>query len=276
MAASRASAWMTVARRATSACLPSGFNCRRSSVTRSVTRVRLPSIASSFRNAFSLRLRCFKTPAASSIKPRRSSAVACKIASSCPWPTITCISRPIPESLSSSWTSNKRHDWPLIAYSDPPLRNRVREMVTSVNSIGSAPSVLSMVRETSARPRGARPEVPAKMTSVMCPPRSDFAPCSPITQARPSTTLDLPDPLGPTTAVTPGSKAKVVAEAKDLKPFRVRLFRCTTAPYRGAGDSTESWGNRQLAAGSGLSLTPWATKGRPVHKGFSNNQGTAP
>jgi hypothetical protein len=38
--------------------------------------------------------------------------------------------------------------------------------------------------------------------------------------------LDLPEPLGPTTAVTPGSKSKVVAEAKDLKPRTVRLLRC--------------------------------------------------
>ena len=65
------------------------------------------------------------------------------------------------------------------------------------------------------------------MTSSILPPRSDFAPCSPSTQAIASTTLDLPEPLGPTTAVMPGSKRNVVAEAKDLKPLRVRLFRCT-------------------------------------------------
>src|SRR5664279_5764425 len=42
-----------------------------------------------------------------------------------------------------------------------------------------------------------------------------------------STTLDFPEPLGPTTAVIPGSKRRVVAEAKDLKPFMVRDLRCT-------------------------------------------------
>ncbi len=123
--------------------------------------------------------------------------------------------------------SSSRADWPLIAYSEPPLRNMVREIVTSVYSIGSAPSVLSMVSVTSARPSGARPDVPAKMTSCILPPRSDFTPCSPITQLRASTTLDLPDPFGPTTQVIPGSKFSVVAEAKDLNPFRVRLFRYT-------------------------------------------------
>jgi hypothetical protein len=42
-----------------------------------------------------------------------------------------------------------------------------------------------------------------------------------------STTLDFPDPFGPTTQVMPGSRRSVVAEAKDLKPFSVRLLRCT-------------------------------------------------
>src|SRR5438876_6693967 len=65
------------------------------------------------------------------------------------------------------------------------------------------------------------------MTSSILPPRSALAPCSPSTQAMASTTLDLPEPLGPTTQVIPGSSFNVVAEAKDLKPFTVRLLRCT-------------------------------------------------
>src|SRR4051794_38402479 len=98
-----------------------------------------------------------------------------------------------------------------------------------------------MVRLTSARPSGARPAapsrpaLPAKMTSSILPPRSDLAPCSPITHASASTTLDLPDPLGPTTAVMPGSKWNVVADAKDLNPLRVRLFRCTRGTPRPRG-----------------------------------------
>ena len=123
---------------------------------------------------------------------------------------------------------------PLMAYSDPPLRNMVRLIVTSEYSIGSAPSVLSMVSSTSARPSGGRPDVPAKMTSSILPPRSDLAPCSPMTQARASTTLDLPEPLGPTTQVIPGSSWSVVEEAKDLNPLRVRLFRYTVLPRKWA------------------------------------------
>ena len=140
---------------------------------------------------------------------------------------MTCISRPIPESDSSSWMSSNRQAEPLISYSPAPSRNIRRVIDTSANSIGSAPSELSMVRVTSARPSGGRSAVPAKMTSSIFPPRSAFAPCSPSTQAIASTTLDLPEPLGPTTAVMPGSKRSVVADAKDLKPFMVRDFRCT-------------------------------------------------
>src|SRR5690348_658423 len=87
-----------------------------------------------------------------------------------------------------------------------------------------------MVRVTSARPSGGRPAVPAKMTSSILPPRNALAPCSPSTQAIASTTLLLPDPLGPTTAVMPGSKRRVVADAKDLKPRSVSDLRCTDLP----------------------------------------------
>src|ERR1700761_4587822 len=96
-----------------------------------------------------------------------------------------------------------------------------------------------MVRATSARPRGARLVVPAKMTSSILPPRRLFAPCSPMTQESASTTLDLPDPFGPTTQVIPGSSRSVVAEAKDLKPRIVSDFRYTRAhlPLRTAADA---------------------------------------
>src|SRR5690606_24504885 len=115
--------------------------------------------------------------------------------------------------------------------------------------MGSAPSELSMVRVTSARPRGARPEVPAKMTSCILPPRSALAPCSPMTQVSASTTLDLPEPLGPTTQVMPGSKRSVVADAKDLKPFNVRLFRCKFGDLSLAGAGEEA----MLSAGHDMS-----------------------
>ncbi|CPU23038.1 Uncharacterised protein [Mycobacteroides abscessus] len=233
--ASRRSACTVAARRATSAWRPRGLSWRRSSVVRSVNRAKLAAIDSSLRTAFSLRLRCLSTPAASSTKARRSSGRDSRICESRPWPTITCISRPMPESDNSSCTSISRQVWPLISYSPAPSRNMRRVIDTSEYSIGSAWSELSIVSVTSARPSGARLEVPAKMTSSILPPRSALAPCSPITQVRASTTLDLPEPLGPTTQVMPGSKRRVVGEAKDLKPFSVRLLRCTAGQNTGLG-----------------------------------------
>src|SRR5215475_7590286 len=123
--------------------------------------------------------------------------------------------------------SSSRHESPLISYSLSPERNIRRVIETSVYSIGRAPSLLSIVRVTSARPSGARPAVPAKITSSILPPRRALAPCSPSTQAMASTTLDLPEPFGPTTQVIPGSSFIVVADAKDLKPLTVKLLRCT-------------------------------------------------
>jgi hypothetical protein len=69
-----------------------------------------------------------------------------------------------------------------------------------------------------------------------------------MTQARASTTLDLPEPFGPTMQVIPGSSWSVVEDAKDLNPFRVRLFRYTrvslansdSAAGRGRADAGEA------------------------------------
>src|SRR5690606_28912601 len=127
-------------------------------------------------------------------------------------------------------------------------------------SIGRAPSALSIVSTTSARPRGPFVAVPAKMTSSILPPRSVFAPCSPMTQARASTTLDLPDPFGPTTQVTPGSKAKVVGWAKDLNPLSVRLFRYTAVPSSTRRNSFE-YGTRPPG------LSPCLTTVRSLSRG---------
>src|SRR6478736_5960993 len=82
-----------------------------------------------------------------------------------------------------------------------------------------------MVSETSAMPMGLRPSVPLKITSAISPPRSALADCSPSTQRIASETFDLPHPLGPTMAVTPGWKFKAVLSAKDLNPRTVRFFK---------------------------------------------------
>ena len=130
--ASRASACMTWALRAASACLAKGPSCLRNSAERSSILAKDPVIDSSLRRAFSFRRRCLRTPAASSMNPLRSSAPALSTSSSLPWPMMTCISRPMPVSERSSWMSSSLQDAPLIAYSDPPLRKSVLEIVTSV------------------------------------------------------------------------------------------------------------------------------------------------
>src|SRR3954453_2155303 len=126
-----------------------------------------------------------------------------------------------------------------------------------------------MVSSTSARPSGGGPGGPAKRTSSLFPPRRDLAPCSPITQARASTTLDLPEPLGPTMQVIPGSSWSVVDEAKDLNPLRVRLFRYNAgSPLRWRGRDN---GRTAGAAGADGGSAAWLTLPRdtddPGHSG---------
>src|SRR5207237_8477330 len=82
-----------------------------------------------------------------------------------------------------------------------------------------------MVSDTSAMPSGLRPSVPLKMTSDISPPRKALADCSPKTQRMASETFDLPHPLGPTIAVTPGWKFKGVLSANDLNPSTVKFLR---------------------------------------------------
>src|SRR5215467_7684171 len=56
-------------------------------------------------------------------------------------------------------------------------------------------------------------------------PRRRVGACSPSTHRIASTTLDFPQPFGPTTAVMPGAKPIVVESRKDLKPSNSRLLR---------------------------------------------------
>ena len=126
--------------------------------------------------------------------------------------------------------SSSRQGTPLMAYSLSPERNRSRVIVTSVNSMGSRPAELSMVSDTSARPSWGSLDVPAKMTSSIFWDRTAEGAWAPSTQPMASTTLDLPDPLGPTTTVTPGSRLRVAASAKDLKPLICRVLRNTVLP----------------------------------------------
>src|SRR5229473_4237023 len=89
----------------------------------------------------------------------------------------------------------------------------------------SASSGSSMVMVTSASPSGVRLVVPLKMQSAMRSARSDLWLCSPRTQEMASTTLDLPQPFGPTMQVVPDPlNVTTVRSQNDLKPT-ISTFR---------------------------------------------------
>ena len=210
----------------------SGRSCRASSRATSLARTRFLSMSASFLCERSLRRRCLEMPAASSTRLLRSSGLLARMESSLPCEMMECVSLPRPESCRMSWMSMRRAGEPLIRYSDSPERYIRRVMPTSEKSTGSVWSVLSSTSVTSATPTGLRALEPEKTTSSMAWPRSILALCSPRTQRMASETLDLPEPLGPTTTVRPGSNTMCVRSAKDLKPFSVRDFRYTGCPPR--------------------------------------------
>src|SRR5690606_4081696 len=86
-------------------------------------------------------------------------------------------------------------------------------------------SLLSNTSSMLACPTGLRPPEPLKMTSVMFSPRRFLAELSPITQRTASMMLDLPQPLGPTTAHRLLGKLTVVGSTKDLKPANLIHFK---------------------------------------------------
>ena len=97
-----------------------------------------------------------------------------------------------------------------------------------------------MTISTSADERAWTPRPPPKMTSRIDWPRTASGDCSPIAHRTASVTLDLPDPLGPTTTDTPGPNSSLVRSGKDLKPLSVSDLRCT-------------WGHLDHSAGSQIS-----------------------
>src|SRR6476619_1261306 len=78
---------------------------------------------------------------------------------------------------------------------------------------------------TSADAVGLRASLPLKITSSILSPRRLLALCSPITHVIASATLLLPQPFGPTIAVTPLSKASSERSENDLKPWISRRSR---------------------------------------------------
>src|SRR6478735_2658475 len=121
---------------------------------------------------------------------------------------------------------------------------RVTSLSPSASSSPPSPDCLSISKETSAKSRGGRVAVPAKITSSMPPPRSDLGLDSPIAQRIASSRLDLPQPLGPTTPVSPRSIRSSAGSTKLLKPLSLsRLIRTYLPSPRSssASGALEEW-----------------------------------
>src|SRR3954469_11629526 len=86
--------------------------------------------------------------------------------------------------------------------------------------------------ETSAKSRGGRLAVPAKITSSIPPPRSDLGLDSPIVQRIASRRFDLPQTFGPTPPVSPGSILSSAGSTKLLKPLSLSLRILNLSPSR--------------------------------------------
>ena len=89
----------------------------------------------------------------------------------------------------------------------------------------------SDARKPTAAAVGLRASLPPKITSSMRSPRKLLALCSPSTQVSASTTLLLPQPFGPTMAVTPLSKVNSDLSGKLLKPAISRRCNRMNSPF---------------------------------------------
>ena len=94
------------------------------------------------------------------------------------------------------------------------------------------PSLLSITSSTSQTPLAACCSEPAKSTSCPVWARSWLGGCEAIAHCSASAMLDLPEPFGPTTTETPGSKLSSSGSRNDLKPRRRMALRCTAVPPR--------------------------------------------
>src|SRR3972149_3260382 len=107
------------------------------------------------------------------------------------------------------------------------MRREISISSASLNGAGALRRALSSSSVTSAMLREGRVAVPEKITSSISPPRICLGEVSPIAQRSASTRLDLPQPLGPTMPVVPGSIHNSVGSTKDLKPETRSFLNCT-------------------------------------------------
>src|SRR5918992_200077 len=142
-------------------------------------------------------------PAASSMSLRRSCGLPERMRPILPCSMTEYARTPRPVSISRSLTSFRRVTRPFRRYWLSPPGNTRRPMVRRPSSEPGKEASVRRVSMQSAIPSGLRESEPLKMTSSMVPPRRLLALCSPSTQVMASMRLLLPQPLGPTMAVTP-------------------------------------------------------------------------
>ena len=130
------------------------------------------------------------------------------------------VSLPRPVSESTSITSTSRQRAPLRRYSPSPERSRRRRIEISLTGSATVPSELSSTISTSAELRACTPRPPPKITSCIDCPRTASGDCSPIAHSTASVTLDLPEPLGPTTTLTPGPEVQARAVREGLEALQ--------------------------------------------------------
>ena len=221
----------------------------------SLRRERLPSAALRRSSASWRRLCRPAMPAASSRMRRRCSGLALTSSPIWPWRTRAGERAPVAASSNRMRTSRARTSRPLMRKAEPASRSMRRvtsTMSLSLNSDGALRAELSMKIVTSAVLRGGRWVVPLKITSSMAAARMLLCEVSPITQRSASSRLDLPQPLGPTTPVSPFSITSSVGSTKDLKPSsrsRLMCMRCASPRTRGLS-------SRDLFPGSSEPRTP--------------------
>src|SRR5690606_4933675 len=184
---------------------------------RSSSRARLASVCRSLPSASRRRTWRPAIPAASSSIARRSAGLAAITAAIFPWLTSEGLCAPVAASAKTSATSLARTSRPLTRYALPAPRS-IRRVTCS-----SSPSSSTASSTTSVKSRGGRCAVPAKITSSIPPERIDFAEVSPMTRRIASSRFDLPQPLGPTTPVSPGSMRSSAGSTKLLKPASLSL-----------------------------------------------------
>src|SRR5690606_31012389 len=147
-----------------------------------------------------------------------------------PWPTTARPARPSPEPASASSTSRKRAALPL-------RRKRVVPSLSRVRAIFRLRSPSRSSISTSAKPTLRLPLAPWKIRSVLSSARNELALPPPVVHLSASMMFDLPEPLGPTIAVTPSANSIAARSPKLLKPCSVRETIRTTQDNPCRGDA---------------------------------------